>query len=110
MKCQAHSTYACQSVAWKVNLSNKEIEYDIIQLYKEQDRLKAEPPAIFSWYIPKGLDSATRLTLAQKKNRSTLQYNETSAWSRKGSQLVGYNDIEKPTKPRLKMELTVSQM
>ena len=48
MKCQAHSTYACQSVAWKVNLSNKEIEYDIIQLYKEQDRLKAEPPAIFS--------------------------------------------------------------
>ena len=63
----------------------------------------------------KGLDwAATRLTLAQRSG-SALQYNETLAWSRKGSWLVDCSVInmtfikgKKKKKPRLKkMELTV---
>ena len=55
----------------------------------EQDTLSVEPRAIFALpYSNKGLDWATRLTLAQRKSESTLQYNETLAWSRKGIWVV----------------------
>ena len=45
---------------------------------------------IFVPYSNKGLRWATRLALAQRKSGSTRQYDETSAWSRKGSHSVGY--------------------
>ena len=48
-----------------------------------------ESPAIFD--CNKGLDWATHLTLAHTKSGLALQYNETLAWSRKESWMVGYD-------------------
>ena len=78
-------------------LGTKEIEVHIIHGWAS---------CHIACFSKKGSDRATRLTLAQTKSGSDLQYKETLAWSRKESCMVDYKwHFIKAEKLRPKMKL-----
>ena len=76
----------CRSLGTKENLK--------YILYIEQHTWVLNHAPYLVAVFQQGIDwnwlGATQRTLAQRKSGSTLQYNETLAWSRKGSRMFDY--------------------